>query len=185
MDETGIIKLYFARDESAIKETDRTYAAYCTSIAMSLLQIREDTQECVNDTYMSAWERIPPFVPECLRTFLGRLTRNIAIGMYRRSHAKKRMDRFELTFSELEECLPSGENVERSFDAKQLGKYISEWLDSLGEQDRVLFVRRYWLGDKAVELAKKTGMTEYGISRKLARLQESLRKYLEERGADV
>ena len=79
MDDAGIIELYFSRDENAIKETDKKYGVYCTTIAMGLLHLMEDAQECVNDTYLSAWNQIPPFVPECLRTFLGRLTRNIAI----------------------------------------------------------------------------------------------------------
>ncbi len=185
MDDAGIIELYFSRDENAIKETDKKYGVYCTTIAMGLLHLREDAQECVNDTYLSAWNQIPPFVPECLRTFLGRLTRNIAICRYRRNNAMKRRDSLDIPFSELEECLPSDRNVEQTFDAKQLGRYISEWLDGLAEQDRMIFVRRYWLGDKAVVLAKMTGMTESGMSRKLTILRNDLRKYLTKKGENI
>ena len=185
MEDAGIIELYFKRDETAIRETDIKYGAYCTAIAMKLLHTEEDAQECVNDTYMSVWERIPPHIPECLRVFLGRITRNIAIGRYRKMHAKKRYDGFEVTLSELEECLPSDESVEKALDAKMLCGFISEWLDSVGERDRMIFVRRYWFGDKAYELASKTGMSEAGMSRKLSKLRESLRAYLTERGTEI
>ena len=185
LEDAGIIELYFKRDESAIKETDSKYGAYCTAIALNLLRIMEDAQECVNDTYMSVWEQIPPQMPECLRAFLGRITRNIAIGRYRKMHAKKRYDGVETALSELEECLPSDKNVEREFDAKELGRHISDWLDGLPEKDRMIFVRRYWYGDKSYELAYKTGISEAGMSRKLSRMRESLRKHLTERGDEI
>lgn len=185
MDDKEIIDLYVRRDENAIKETDSKYGTYCTTVAVNLLQVREDAQECVNDTYMTAWERIPPHIPECLRAFLGRVTRNIAIGMYRKLHRKKRYDGFELMLSELEECVPSAENVEREFDAKAIGSSINDWLDGLPEQDKVLFVRRYWFGDKNADLAKKAGLSEAGMSHKLTRMRESLREYLTERGTEI
>ena len=100
-------------------------------------------------------------------------------------HAKKRYDGVETALSELEECLPSDENVERKFDAKELSGHISDWLDGLEEQDRMIFVRRYWYGDTAVALAKKTGLSEAGMSRKLSRMRESLRKHLTERGDEI
>ncbi len=182
MEDTGIIELYFARDESAIKETDKKYGAYCTAIAMNLLNSREDAQECVNDTYLSVWERIPPHIPECLRAFLGRMTRNISVERYRKLHAKKRFSGMETALDELAECLPSDENVERAFDAKMLADSLNEWLDRLEERDRMLFVRRYWFGDTAKALAAKMGFSEAGVSRKLARLRDSLREALTERG---
>ena len=185
MDDKEIIDLYVRRDENAIKETDAKYGAYCTTVAINLLQVREDAQECVNDTYMAAWERIPPHIPGCLRAFLGRVTRNIAIGMYRRLHRKKRFDGFELIFSELEECVPSAATVDREVDTKLLGGSINNWLDTLPGQDRALFVRRYWFGDKNADLAKKAGMSEAGMSKKLARMRESLREYLSERGMEI
>ena len=185
MEDAGIIDLYVKRDESAIRETDSKYGTYCNTVAFNLLRIREDAQECVNDTYMAAWERIPPHIPECLRAFLGRVTRNIAIGMYRRKHTKKRFDGIELQLSELEECLPSDENIEQKLDAKLLTGYINDWLDEQPENDRMLFVRRYWYGDLNVDLAKKTGMSGSGMSKKLSKMRESLREYLTERGAEI
>ena len=186
MDDKEIIDLYVRRDENAIKETDTKYGAYCTTVAVNLLQVREDAQECVNETYMAAWERIPPHIPECLRAFLGRVTRNIAIGMYRKLHRKKRFDGFEIMLSELEECVPSAATVDREIDTKMLGGCINDWLDRrLSEQDRVLFVRRYWFGDKNADLAKKAGMSEAGMSKRLARMRESLREYLTERGMEI
>lgn len=185
MDDAGIIELYFKRDESAIRETDMKYGTYCMTIAMNLLRAAEDAKECVNDTYMSVWERIPPHIPECLRAFLGRITRNIAIGRYRKMHAKKRYDGIETSISELEECLPSDESVERALDAKMLTGFLNDWLDGLSEQDRMMFVRRYWFGDKSNELAAKMGLSNAGASRKLSRLRESLREYLTERGAEI
>lgn len=185
MEDAGIIDLYLKRDETAIKETESKYGAYCTAIAFSLLRVREDAQECVNDTYMSAWERIPPHIPDCLRAFLGRITRNIAVGRYRKMHAKKRYDGMEVALSELEECLPSDENVERSLDAKLLTSCINDWLDSLDERDRMMFVRRYWYGDKSNDLAAKMGISNSGASRRLAKLRENLREYLTERGETI
>ena len=181
MEDHEIIELYVNRDENAIRETQNKYGAFCTGIALGLLHIKEDAQECVNDTYMAAWNRIPPLIPECLKAFLGRVTRNIAISMYRR----KRCESMELMLSELGECLPARENTENSVDAKQLGEYISEWADTLAEQDRMIFVRRYWYADKSYELARKTGMSASGMSRKLSRLRKSLRKYLTERGVEI
>ncbi len=185
MEDAWIIELYFRRDEAAIKETDIKYGAYCTAIALGLLQINEDAQECVNDTYLSSWEQIPPLVPDCLRAFLGRVTRNIAIGRYRKMHARKRYDGMEVGLSELAECLPSDKNVEREYDAKELGGQISDWLDGLSVPDRMVFVRRYWFGDTAALLAKKTGISEAGMSRKLSRLRAGLRDYLTERGTEL
>ena len=111
MDDKQIIELYFKRDECAIRETQSKYGAFCNRIAMNILSIREDAEECVNDTYYSVWKQIPPTVPESFRAFLGRITRNLSISRFRSMRAKKRYSGMEVMLSELNDCVPSAETV--------------------------------------------------------------------------
>ena len=182
MDDKQIIELYFERNEQAIKETETKYGAFCHRIAMNILGIHEDAEECVNDTYYSVWKQIPPTVPEVFKVYLGRITRNLSISRVRAMRAKKRYSSMEIMLSELNDCVPSSSNVEQTIEVMQLSDYISEWLDSLPEEDCALFVRRYWFGDEVQELAKKCGITAAKMAQRMLRLRKSLKAALEQKG---
>ena len=182
MDDKQIIDLYFERNEQAIKETQNKYGAFCHRIAMNILGIHEDAEECVNDTYYSVWKQIPPTVPEVFKVYLGRITRNLSISRFRAMRAKKRYNSMEIMLSELNNCVPSSSNVEQTIEVMQLSEYISEWLDSLPEEDCALFVRRYWFGDEVQELAKKCGITAAKMAQRMLRLRKSLKAALEQKG---
>ena len=182
MDDKQIIELYFERNEQAIKETQDKYGTFCHRIAMNILGIHEDAEECVNDTYYSVWKQIPPTVPEVFKVYLGRITRNLSISRFRAMRAKKRYSSMEIMLSELNDCVPSSSNVEQTIEVMQLSDYISEWLDSLPEEDCALFVRRYWFGDEVQELAKKCGITAAKMAQRMLRLRKSLKAALEQKG---
>lgn len=184
MTDEQIIHLYFDRDQSAITETDRKYGTYCYSIASNLLG-REDSEECVNDTYHTAWTRIPPEIPQSLKAYLGRIVRNISISRFRRSHAQKRNSGVNILFSELEDCLPSAVTVESEVDSRELSRLISSWLATLSGDDRTLFVLRYWHGTAVQNLAEKCGCTPNAISLRIRRLRKSLKYYLEAKGVAI
>ena len=182
MDDKQIIELYFERNEQAIKETQDKYGTFCHRIAMNILGIHEDAEECVNDTYYSVWKQIPPTVPEVFKVYLGRITRNLSISRFRAMRAKKRYSSMEIMLSELNDCVPSSSNVEQTIEVMQLSDYISEWLDSLPEEDCALFARRYWFGDEVQELAKKCGITAAKMAQRMLRLRKSLKAALEQKG---
>ncbi len=185
MDDKQIIDLYFARDEQAIAETEQKYGRFCQRIAMNVLDVREDAEECVSDTYLSAWNRIPPTIPQSLKAFLGRMVRNLSISRFRATRAKKRYNGMEVLLSELGDCVPSDQYVEQTVETKELSGYISDWLDSLPEEDCALFVRRYWFGDSVQELAQRCGINAAQMAQRMLRLRKSLRTALEQKGVAV
>lgn len=184
MDDKQIIQLYFDRDPAAIAETAQKYGTYCHRIASNLLS-REDSEECVNDAYHSAWLHIPPDVPRSLKAFLGRIVRNLSISRFRANNAQKRSLGVDVLLSELEDCIPSAENVDDAIAARELSGLISSWLDTLSADDRALFVLRYWHGDAVSELAKKCGCTPNALSLRLRRLRQGLQHYLEAKGVSL
>ena len=182
MDDTEIIALYHRRDERAIAETDGKYGPYCRSIARNLLGVREDAEECVSDTWYAAWTRMPPERPQSLRAFLGRMTRNLSISRFRANRAQKRYSGMEVLLSELDDCVPSSRDVEQETDQRRLSGLISDWLDSLPEDDCALFVRRYWHGDAVKDLAARQGCTAGQMAQRMLRLRRGLRAFLESEG---
>ena len=185
MDDLDIVELYHRRDERAISESDRKYGAMCRSISERLLGVREDAEECVNDTWLAAWNSMPPERPRSLGAFLGRITRNLSVSRWRRDHAGKRYDGLDVMLSELEDCIPSPESVEFTIERRLLGELISEWLDGLDEQSRAQFVRRYWYGDTVKELAAAAGERANTCSQRLSRLRCGLREFLESKGTEL
>ncbi len=182
MEDKEIISLYFERNEQAIEQTDIKYGLLCRKIAMNILCKIEDAQECVNDTYLAAWNSIPPQNPTSLKTFLGRITRNISISKFRANHAKKRYSTMETMLSELDDCVPDTFDVEKQVEEAMLSQYISEWLDSLTDLDRTLFVRRYWYGDSNKTLARKCGFTQNKMASYMFKLRVALKSFLEKEG---
>ena len=182
MEDNRIIELFFQRDESALTETANKYGSFCLRIAMNVVSVREDAEECVNDTYHTAWNQIPPTRPDSFKAFLGRIVRNFAISKYRALHAKKRFNGLEVMLSELGDCVPAAENVEQELEAKELSEYINFWLLGLKTEDRVLFVRRYWYGEEIRELAKKYGVSGTQMTQRMLRLRRKLKAFLTEKG---
>ena len=185
LEDSQIIGLYWARDDSAITETDRKYGAYCSRIAVNILQSRSDAEECVNDTYLKTWDTIPPQRPESFPAFLGRIIRNIALDRYRRSHAKKRGCGMDIMLSELEGCIPAGSRPEEICDLHMVTEIIDRFLAGLSREKRILFVRRYWYAQSVRELADGCGMTEGQVKSTLFRLRGALRSALEKEGVQV
>lgn len=185
MEDREIIALYHARSESAISETAAKYGAFCLRIALNLLGIREDADECVNDTYLAAWRRMPPELPACLRAFLGRITRNLSISRYRRERAQKRFAGMDALLSELDDCVPSPETVEQRLDARELARHIEDWLCALPEGERRLFLRRYWYGEALSELAAESGQAPARLAQRMLRLRRSLKAHLEAEGVEI
>ncbi|MBD5147412.1 MAG: sigma-70 family RNA polymerase sigma factor [Oscillibacter sp.] len=183
MEDAAIIQLYFDRNQEAIRETEGKYGGLCRRIARNILTIREDAEECVNDTYLAAWNTIPPQRPHALAAFLGRLVRNLSISRYRANRAQKRYDGMEALLSELEECVPARETVETELERAELGEIISLWLETLPQADQRLFLRRYWYGEAVRDLAQEAGLTPNQASQKLLRLRKALREVLEMKGA--
>ena len=176
MDDIAIIQLFWSRSENAIKESDSKYGKILKRISFNILANFEDSEECVNDTYMSAWDNIPPQHPNSLMAYLGRITRNISINKYHSENAKKRGG--GLILSELTECIPDNSNVIDNLEAGEITRIINEWLYSLETADRDLFIRRYWFGDSAKSLAKEQNLSENIISGRLFRLRSKLKLIL-------
>ena len=180
MEDEEIIRLYYARDEGAIRQTEQKYGPFCRRLAGSLLAAREDAEECVNDTWLAAWQAIPPARPQSLRAFLGRIVRNLSITRWRADHARKRWGGTEVLLSELEDCLPAPGTAEETAERAELGRAVSKWLRTLPGGERRLFIRRYWYGDGVKDLAAELGRTPNQISQRLLKLRRALKTVLEE-----
>ena len=163
MEDQQIISLYQQRNETAISETDAKYAPYCRTIAFHILQVSQDVEECISDTWLHAWNHIPPELPQCLRIWLGRITRNLSLDYWRKNHAKRRYQPMELLLSELDDCVPVCDNAEKFEQSLVITQCIERWLDSLSADDRILFVKRYWHGAAPSELAKLYGMRQNSL----------------------
>ncbi len=186
MEDEKIIQLYWARDEAAIPATAEKYGAYCGAIAGRILESPEDREECLNDTYLAAWNAMPPHRPRVLATFLGKLTRNLAINRAREQAAAKRGGgALPLVLEELGECVSGGESVEQALDRQELTRALNGFLATLPQEKRQLFLGRYWYMESVGELARRFGMTENRVSVTLHRLRGKLRRYLIERGVSV
>lgn len=178
MDDQSIVELYLQRDENAIKESRNKYEAYCYRIAMNILSVAEDVEECINDTWISVWNRIPPVIPKSLKAFLGKLVRDISLSRYRAVHAKKRYNGMELILDELAECIPSGQDIQESLEQKELSGTVNGWLDSLPQEDRVLFVKRYYYGETVKQLSEMQSCTENQMAQKMMKLRNKLKAHL-------
>lgn len=177
-----ILELYFRRDETTISETEVKYGAFCHKIARNILSTDPDAEECVNDTYLQAWNAIPPQRPDRLGVWLGRVVRNIAINLWNKNHRQKRYAGMTQLLDELEDCIPSPETVEHKIAEKELTEVINRWLASLTQNDRVLFMRRYWNGETIKELAKECGVTPGRLAKQMYQLRQKLRCILEQEG---
>jgi RNA polymerase sigma-70 factor (ECF subfamily) len=186
MDDDMIINLYWERSESAIKETATKYGNYCTAIAMNILHNKEDSEECINDTYLNTWNTIPPQRPNNFMAFLGRIIRNLSFNKYKERRAKKRSgDEIEILLSELENIIPSGNNVEKDYETGSIAAIIDSFLDSIDSETRIVFVRRYWYSDSVKDIVKRFGISESKVKSILLRTRNKLKKYLEKEEANI
>ena len=186
MDDNDIIQLYWDRNDRAIGETSQKYGSYCKFIAKNILNSEEDAEECVNDTYLNAWNSMPKFWPQHLSAYLGKLTRNLSFNRYKRSHAKKRGGgEIGLILDELTDCVSDTEDVEQLVDRRELEETINTFLRSLSEKKRNIFVCRYWYADSVSEIAKSFGMLPGTVLKTLERTRKQLREYLKERGFEL
>lgn len=183
MEDKEIVRLYWNRDERAIKETSSKYGRYCYAIAMNILLNKEDADESVNDTWLKTWECIPPHFPEVLATFVGKITRRISLNKwYAKTRKKRGCGQVCLALDELEECISAGNEVEESVEHKELLQLINTFLGNLPETERDLFVCRYWFFASIQELSEKFSFSESKTKSMLFRTREKLRNCLEKEG---
>lgn len=182
MEDQGILALFFARSEQAIAETDKKYGGYCYSIAYNILCNREDSEESVSDTYLAAWNTIPPRRPDFLNAFLAKMTRHISIDRWRKRSAKKRGGgEMILALEELGQCVDP-KDVETELSKKELTRVLNGFLSSLPETERNVFLCRYWYLDPIQTIAEVSGFSQSKVTSMLHRLRGRLRKRLSEEG---
>lgn len=182
MEDSEIVALFWRRDESAVSETEEKYGALCRSVAGRILGSAEDAEECVNDALHQAWTAIPPQRPDRLGSWLGRVTRNLALNTWKRDRAQKRQGGMTALLDELAECVPGPVTVEKELEDKELAAVIDHWLRGRSKEDRTLFLRRYWYGVELQELAEERGISPNRLAQKMHRLRRSLKQTLEKEG---
>ncbi len=183
MDDRKIVDLYWARSETAIEETSKKYGGYCYSIAFGVLSDREDAEESVNDTYLSAWNSMPPHKPSILSTFLGKITRRISIDKWRRRSAEKRGGgEIVLALGELDECVVSADTTGSELDRQALADVMRAFVRSLSDYERQVFLCRYWYLDSIKTICERLGYSESRVKSMLARTRKKLRLTLEKEG---
>lgn len=186
MTDEKIVELYWNRDESALTETQQKYSRYLIKIAYNILMDMEDSLESVNDTYFYAWKSIPPHKPMVLSTYLAKITRRVAIDIVRKKSREKRIpSEYLFSLSELEECVSDKQNMEAYIEAEVLGKAINQYLRSISEDARNLFIGRYFYMDSLKDVASYCGMTEARAKSLLYRTRRGLKVYLEQEGYEI
>ena len=183
MRDDEIVTLYWKRDERAIQETKNEYGRYLFKIANNILLDFEDSQESVNDTYLAAWNSMPPQRPSVLSTYLGKLTRRISIDIFRKKNReKRRASEYALSLDELQECISGGNMLEEEVEVKLLAKAINEFLRMQPEEARDLFIGRYYFLDSLKDVARYCGMSESKAKTVLFRTRCNLKAHLEKEG---
>lgn len=180
MNDRQIVELYFERSEKAIEETQQKYGVYLKSIAYNILHSHEDSEECVSDTYLRAWNSIPPHSPSVLKTFLGKITRNLSLDRYDRLTAEKRgKGQAALAFEELQEALPASDNTDKIVEKIAIKDILNRFLASLSAEQRVIFMRRYWYFHSVKEISEEYGIGESKVKMSLSRSRKKLKAMLE------
>ena len=183
MEDEKIVALYWARNEQAIALTKEKYEPYLYTIALRILSTIEDAEESVSDTYIGAWNNMPPQKPSVLRTFLGRITRNLSLKRYRYLHAQKRYGgETAFALEELSEIVPDTETTEGEAERKELIRVIQAFLTELNSEQRMIFLMRYWYLFSVAETAKKLGFSQSKVKMTLMRTRDSLRDLLIKEG---
>ena len=180
MDDREIIELYNQRSERAIVETPKKYGSYCFSIAINILTNEQDSEECVNDTWVRVWESIPPNAPKHLKLFLARITRNLAFDRFKEKNRQRRGGG-ELTVAlhEISEMLPGVDSAEASDEEKKFTESLNRFLRSLPERECNIFIKRYFYTESTKDIAKIYGLSEGNVLKILSRTRIKLKKHLE------
>ena len=182
MGAVSIINLFFERSEQAIEELAKKHGSAVARVARNILGNAQDTEECVNDTYLGTWNAIPPHKPSPLRTFVCKIARNLATKKYHSNTADKRNSQYDLALDELEEYLSDSDSVENEYEAQELKEAINGFMATLSYSDRFIFMRRYWYSDPVQDIAKMAHSTNNSVTVRLFRIREKLRLYLEKEG---
>lgn len=183
LDDKEIIALYQTRDENAIRQTEKKYSNYLTTIALNILGNREDGEECVNDTYFKAWNTIPPNIPAVLKHYLSKITRELSIDRLRKKTSRKRGgSEYDLSLNELAECAGSDDSTQQAAEVSVLVEMIEEFLNRCGDDERDMFVCRYYFCDSLKEIAKHFGVNVSKVKNTLFRTRARLKKHLESEG---
>jgi len=183
MEDSRIVSLYWDRDETAIEQTDRKYGRYLTKIAYNILADREDSKESVNDTYLAAWDSMPPHRPDVLSTYLGKLTRRISIDLFRRKTSQKRGGgEYALSLQELEDCISGGNTTEQALDMQLLSETIAQYLRTVTEEARNVFIGRYYYLDPVKQIASYCRISESKVKILLYRTRQGLWEHLQKEG---
>ena len=181
MEDSKILDLYWDRDEQAIAESKQKYGSMLRSLAYHILHNREDSEECENDTYLGAWNAIPPARPGNLSAFLAKMVRNIAITRHRANSAGKRgSGEAAVSLHELDECIP--DTCAGAWESDALAQTLNSFLDSLPTKERQVFVCRYWRCDPVADIARRFGFSQGKVKMMLMRTRQKLRTVLEKEG---
>ena len=183
MDDNQIIELYWSRNENAIKESNQKYGKYCFRVADNILHNREDAEECINDTWLQAWNAIPPQKPVRLRLFLAKITRNLSFNRFNARTVQKRGgSEIDLVLDELSECIASESDVENEYVAKELGECVRKFVRTLSDQDGNVFIRRYFFTEPVRVIAQSYSLTENNVCVILSRTRKKLKAHLIKEG---
>lgn len=183
MEDKRIIQLFWSRSEQGLEELHRKYGSFLFRIAMNLLANKQDSEECVNDTYLQTWNSIPEARPDSLQLYTGRITRNLALNRIKHNKAQKRGQQITDLLSELSECIPSSSTIPGiEYEQELLRQTIASFVDGLDDLNRCIFVRRYWMGESVGAISKLTGISENAISTRLFRMRADLKFKLETAG---
>ena len=183
MEDKEIIDLYFDRDESAIQESEKKYGGYCFTTAYNILFDKEESEECVNDTWNKSWQLIPPERPKFLKYFFAKITRGFALNVLRKNTREKRGGKeSDICFEELENVLDDGSDPEKEYHASELKEVLNRFLGGLKERDRNVFLRRYFYMESVDKITSRYGLSESNVNVILHRVRNELKDYLEKEG---
>ena len=186
MTDIEIIGLYQSRSERAVTESDKKYGAYCFTVADNILNSREDSDECVNDTWLHTWNVIPPKCPDRLKMFFAKITRNLALDRIKRNLSKKRGGgQLSAALEELEECVSGGNHVDDALDEKLLSECIEAFLRAVPKRDRQFFLRRYFYTEAVSDIASRFRVSANVVSVSLSRTRGKLKEHLEKEGFSI
>lgn len=183
MEDSKIVELYWNRDEDAIVQTKEKYGNYCFSIAYNILHNHQDCEEALNDTYLGTWNAIPPHHPENLATFIGKITRRLSLNIYRKNTAQKRgAGQIAVSLDELDECIADESSLRESLDEQILAECIDDFLAGIKENERKVFVCRYWYFDSIEDIASRFNYSSSKVKMILKRNRDRLKEHLIKEG---